>query len=211
MSWANIQESFDIIRAGGWVMIMLFLVGLILYISGFSAIWFLWRGNLSPKTEAKWAAWIDTPAGSEGRVGEIIRYVVHGERISPKIINLRFSEIRHVIITAIDRRLIFVKTLVAAAPLAGLLGTVIGMLNTFMGLANSRGGDTMSGVASGIQEALITTQTGLLVALPGVFISLMIRQRRNMVSAVLARLESMILLQRIEPVRALESFNQEPD
>ena len=211
MLWAEVQESFNIIRAGGWVMIMLFLVGLILYIAGFSAIWFLWRGNLSPRSESKWAEWIDEPEDAQGRVGEIIQYVVHGDRISPKIINLRFEEIRHVIITAIDRRLIFVKTLVAAAPLAGLLGTVIGMLNTFMGLASSKGGDTMSGVAAGIQEALITTQTGLLVALPGVFISLMIRQRRHTVAAVLSRLESLILLQRIEPVRSLESFNQDID
>jgi biopolymer transport protein ExbB len=62
----------------------------------------------------------------------------------------------------------YLPTLVKIAPLLGLLGTVAGMVETFrvleaMGAASPR---AMSG---GIGQALLTTQAGLLVALPGLF------------------------------------------
>jgi len=58
--------------------------------------------------------------------------------------------------------------LVTAAPLMGLLGTVFGMIDTFDAVA-ARSEETASMVASGISEALITTQVGLAAALPGTF------------------------------------------
>lgn len=58
--------------------------------------------------------------------------------------------------------------LVAAAPLLGLLGTVFGMVETFQGVA-LRSGQTAGLVAGGISQALITTQVGLVAALPGTF------------------------------------------
>lgn len=60
------------------------------------------------------------------------------------------------------------KALTAAAPLLGLLGTVTGMVATFA--AVSRYGDAGAApVADGIRSALLTTQFGLVAALPGVF------------------------------------------
>ena len=56
----------------------------------------------------------------------------------------------------------------AVAPLLGLLGTVMGMIDTFDAVSVVSG-DTGSRVAAGISRALITTQFGLVVALPGVF------------------------------------------
>jgi len=58
--------------------------------------------------------------------------------------------------------------LTAVAPLLGLLGTVVGMIETFEAVSTV-GGTTGSRVASGISQALITTQFGLIVAVPGVF------------------------------------------
>jgi hypothetical protein len=55
--------------------------------------------------------------------------------------------------------------LAAVAPLLGLLGTVTGMIATFDVLAVFGTGNAKA-MAGGISEALITTQTGLLVALP---------------------------------------------
>jgi biopolymer transport protein ExbB len=63
-----------------------------------------------------------------------------------------------------------IKTLVMIAPLIGLLGTVIGMIETFDSLSSqvlfSQGG----GIAGGISQALFTTQLGLVVAVPGLII-----------------------------------------
>jgi len=66
------------------------------------------------------------------------------------------------------RDLVLIGALAGAAPLLGLLGTVAGMIKTFDAVA-AAAGDTGSRVASGISEALITTQYGLVVAIPGLF------------------------------------------
>jgi biopolymer transport protein ExbB len=67
----------------------------------------------------------------------------------------------------LEKDLVVLAALTAAAPLLGLLGTVAGMIETFD--AVSAAGDTAGRVASGISQALITTQFGLVVAIPGVF------------------------------------------
>ena len=85
-------------------------------------------------------------------------------------------------------RLGLIGTLVAAAPLLGLLGTVMGMLQTFFGISTSGGSETAGVVAAGISEALVTTQTGLTLALPGLFIVMMIQRQRHHLEAKLARL-----------------------
>ena len=64
-----------------------------------------------------------------------------------------------------------VTTLVSLAPLIGLLGTVIGMIETFSSLGDSSLFSASGGVAGGISQALITTQVGLIIAVPGLFIS----------------------------------------
>lgn len=172
-------------------MIMLFTIAVLLYTSSISTVLFLSKGNLSNVAAKEWHDWVENPDQAEGRAGEIIKYAMHGPKLSVKVIQRRFLEVRHVLLEKINRRLLFINTLVAAAPLAGLLGTVIGMLGTFSGMATAERGDTMSTVAAGIQEALITTETGLMVALPGVFLALMIRQKRNVLAASLTRLESL--------------------
>jgi biopolymer transport protein ExbB len=59
-----------------------------------------------------------------------------------------------------------IMVLAAAAPLLGLLGTVNGMVETFRVIGIYGMGNAQA-MASGIKEALITTQAGLLVAIPG--------------------------------------------
>ena len=60
-----------------------------------------------------------------------------------------------------------IMVLAAVAPLLGLLGTVNGMVETFR-VIGIHGMGNAQAMASGIKEALITTQAGLLVAIPGV-------------------------------------------
>jgi biopolymer transport protein ExbB len=71
-----------------------------------------------------------------------------------------------------------IAILSSVAPLLGLLGTVTGMITTFMVIATSGTGDAKA-LASGISEALITTQTGLVVAVPGLFLANFLRRRSN--------------------------------
>lgn len=75
-----------------------------------------------------------------------------------------------------------VKTIVIIAPLLGLLGTVIGMIETFDSLGSMSLFSQSGGIAGGISQALITTQIGLSVAIPGLFFHsfLLIKQKHIM-------------------------------
>lgn len=154
-------------------------VACILYASAIAALAYVNQGNLNEKEQDRWEEFIRNPELADGRLGEALRYVLHGPRLTIKTVSRRFDEIKLNVLAAIDRRLLVLNTLVAAAPLAGLLGTVMGMLAMFAGLSHGKGPAGMQKVADGMQEALITTQTGLTIALPGLFIGLIIKSRRD--------------------------------
>lgn len=189
-----LRDTLETFAVGGGIMVMLGSIAFILYATAFAALAYVSRGNLNGRDSDKWSHWLEDPRLAEGRMGEALRYVLHGDRLTIKIVQRRFREVHMNLIAAIDRRLLVVKTLTAAAPLAGLLGTVIGMLGMFSGLAEGGGG--IDAVANGMKEALITTQTGLTIALPGLFIILVVRARRNAIAAALKQLESRILTTR---------------
>jgi len=186
------DQIWQIWESGGWVMIPLFLLAMLLYGHAFQLVLYLRRMRLNRETEVHWREWVRLPANAEGRVAEIIHYTQAGAS-SEKQVQLRFEEIRLAMMSLIDRRARFIATMVAAAPLLGLLGTVLGMLQTFFGISTSGGSEAAGVVASGISEALVTTQTGLMVALPGLFIVMIIRHQRNNLAACLARLESLTI------------------
>jgi biopolymer transport protein ExbB len=76
----------------------------------------------------------------------------------------------------LTRYLSQIAVLASAAPLMGLLGTVLGMIQTFNVIAAFGTGNAKA-LASGISVALITTQAGLLIAIPGLFFSGMLFRR----------------------------------
>ena len=69
-----------------------------------------------------------------------------------------------------------IALLASAAPLMGLLGTVTGMISTFDSIAQFGTGN-VRGLAGGISQALVTTQGGLLVAIPGYIAASMLKRR----------------------------------
>ena len=66
------------------------------------------------------------------------------------------------------RDIIVLAALTTVAPLLGLLGTVMGMIQTFDAVSITSG-ETAIRVSSGVSRALITTQVGLVIAIPGFF------------------------------------------
>src|ERR687895_556149 len=77
---------------------------------------------------------------------------------------------REMLMTIVDlkRGLGVLATTGATAPFVGLLGTTMGIVNAFTGMAASGSGG-LSAISAGIAEALITTAFGLLVAIPAVW------------------------------------------
>ncbi len=78
----------------------------------------------------------------------------------------------------IQRYIPTIIILAAVAPLLGLFGTVSGMIETFKVIGLYGMGNAQA-MASGIREAMITTQAGLLVAIPGIFIGQIIKKKAN--------------------------------
>ncbi|PYP08407.1 MAG: hypothetical protein DMD56_12790, partial [Gemmatimonadetes bacterium] len=70
----------------------------------------------------------------------------------------------------LKRGLGILATTGSTAPFVGLLGTVMGIVNAFTGMAASGGGGSLGAVSAGIAEALITTAFGLIVAIPAVWL-----------------------------------------
>ena len=71
-------------------------------------------------------------------------------------------------IVQLKRGLGVLATVGSTAPFVGLLGTTMGIVNAFTGMAASGSGG-LSAISAGVAEALITTAFGLLVAIPAVW------------------------------------------
>jgi len=74
---------------------------------------------------------------------------------------------RDILISTFTSRVTSLATVGSASPFIGLLGTVWGIINSFRGLAINHN-NTLSAVAPGIAEALVTTAVGLVTAIPAV-------------------------------------------
>lgn len=185
-------SAWRIWESGGWVMVPLFALAVLLYGQAFQLLLYVRRVSLGGAQEARWSAWVRAPESAEGRVAEILRYTQQ-DVSTVRQVRDRFDEIRIALLALVERRTRFVNTLVRGAPLLGLLGTVLGMLRTFLGISSSSGQETAGVIAAGISEALVTTQTGLTIALPGLFLVMVIQRQRHRLEAQLARLESLTL------------------
>lgn len=84
----------------------------------------------------------------------------------------------------VENYLGIIATSAAIAPLLGLLGTVSGMINTFM-MMNTFGTGDAATVSGGISEALVTTELGLIVAIPSLIMSALLNRRAKSYNAKL--------------------------
>ena len=91
-----------------------------------------------------------------------------------------------------------IKSVVIIAPLAGLLGTVSGMIETFDSLGDRTLFAASGGVAGGISQALLTTQMGLVVAIPGVIAGRLLDRKQNTLEADLDQMVALATLKNSE-------------
>lgn len=93
------------------------------------------------------------------------------------------------------------RVLVAIAPLLGLLGTVIGMVETFDALADMSLFAQSGGVAGGISQALFSTQLGLAVAVPGLIVGRVLDRKQELLEMELAKIKDILCAQAWEDAR----------
>lgn len=186
------QESFmPIWNAGGTLMYPLVALALLIFFTGMEIVVYLNELRGKPASDKTIEDWVNEPDHASGEIKSMIEYGKAALPDQRDVIN-RFSEVRNEHLTRIDRRRTMLGVFVGAAPLTGLLGTVIGMLSTFKGLAISSGGQTVNMVADGISEALITTQLGLVIAIPGYVLMMLIEKRQNALDTIITRIEACV-------------------
>lgn len=186
-----VDNAIGVWVAGGMLMYPLFGLACVIYFYALEMLVYFRREEYNKIDEMTYAGWIKSPDKSKGEIGEIIRYSQEDVK-TIRDVESRFEEIKAARLPRIEQKIIFLSILVTMSPLMGLLGTVMGMLTTFKGLANSSG-QVIDVVAKGISEALITTQTGLVIAIPGYILVYMLMRRRQEQAAFLEHVESLTL------------------
>lgn len=183
------SQAIRIWVAGGWCMPPIALTALAMFGLGVHVHRRLSAKGFLAVSETAWRAWIVAPEMRRGPIGELLDFVMGSPTLAD--MSAAFREVRATEIAPFSRDLRLMRVCISAAPLLGLLGTVTGMLATFQALASGSGGEqTMALVAQGISEALITTETGLVVALPGVFFSYQLGRKFERYQAFLAHVET---------------------
>lgn len=185
------QQMLHTWESGGWVMIALALVALVLYATAAHLLLYLYQRGLTRISDADLARWVVRPEAAPDNVRELIRYT-QDEVGSLSDIEGRFREVEAAKVPDVDRRITFLNVVVVSAPLFGLIGTVGGMLLTFKAIGVG-GSSTSEIIAKGISEALVATQTGMMVAIPGLMLAHVAKRWRNEYVSFLARLEGATL------------------
>jgi biopolymer transport protein ExbB len=145
----TLAEMGKFMDSGGMVLWAIVVLLFFMWTLIFERMWYL-RSNVGLEVQRALAAW-------EARKD---RKSKHAHQIREKLI----SEVS----IEIDANMMMIKTLVAIAPLFGLLGTVTGMITVFDVMAFTGGGDAKA-MAGGVSQATIPTMSGMVAALSGVF------------------------------------------
>lgn len=90
-----------------------------------------------------------------------------------------------------------IKMLAAVAPLLGLLGTVVGMIETFQAITLFGSGDPKL-MAGGISQALVTTMLGLTAAVPLLFAHALLRSRSRVIIEILSQQSAGLIARQME-------------
>lgn len=100
------------------------------------------------------------------------------------------------VMRGLEQRLGVLSVTARIAPLLGLLGTILGMIHTFAKLSSSHGAIDMTMLADGIWQALLTTASGLALAIPVVLAHQWFVRRQARVESDLRRLANLMLARR---------------
>ena len=184
----------DIFLAGGWLMYPLLVCSIIALTIIIERAWVLRAKKIAPPelvtsilkrlTNRAGPALKLTELASESPLGLILSRGLQNSEQGISIMRTRMEDQGRQILVELERYLNTLGTIAAAAPLLGLLGTVLGMIEIFSVL----GGDlNPEGLAGGIAQALLTTAFGLFIAIPCLMFHRYFRRRIDELSIKLER------------------------
>lgn len=183
-------NAYDYFRPGGIIMVLLVLVSLWMWGLVFErmvSFWNMDRQDLGVK-EALSLLKRDKKAKSGGGICTRLINGFQSARTGDPVLDKRFLDQYALMQRPCIRRCLSTITILAStAPLLGLLGTVTGMVATFDVIAAFGTGNAKA-LSGGISKALVTTQCGLLVGIPGLFMSRLLNRRAHAIERRLAEI-----------------------
>lgn len=200
---------FEIVKAGGPVMVPIILCSIIAAAIFLERLWTLQQRRVLPAelTEKVWK-WVQQRQITDKHIvalqqnsplGKILAAGLSNRHRDRAIIKESIEDAGRHVVHELERFIAVLGTIASISPLLGLLGTVLGMIRTFNALAASGAGNPMV-LAGGIAEALITTAAGLTVAIPAL---LAYRYTRGRVTSLVVQMEK----EAIKLVQAIEGEN----
>lgn len=150
----------SLLKDGGIMMIPIFLASLVSVALILEIWWLLARSRTRFEELRDWQG--PLPKGRRSDLFSSLLVWLHANPKATPDDKLRYADS---ILSAVERRVSWLNTIAAIAPLLGLLGTVSGMITNFATVAMVRPTDPLNQLARGISEALVATGGGLVVAI----------------------------------------------
>jgi biopolymer transport protein ExbB len=198
----------ELVKAGGWPMIPLLLLsaaGLAIVVERF---WSLRaRVVMPPGLGDEVRAWVVRGGALDpghlemlrqnSPLGALLAAALDVRNRPREAIRERVEDVGRHLVHRMERYLNTLGTIAAAGPLLGLFGTVVGMIQMFMGILDHGMGD-VNQLAGGIGKALVCTATGMVVAIPALAFH---RYFRGRISEYIVDMEheAMQLLDTLDP------------
>ena len=186
---------FEIIVAGGWLMVPIILCSIAALAITAERFWSLRQDKVTPKNlVAQVWHWRKNNQLTQERVLALRNSSPLGRVLAAGLLNMAHSrevmkesleETGRQVVLELERYLNTLGTIASISPLLGLLGTVLGMIKVFTAIT-TQGVGNPGVLAGGISEALITTAAGLTVAIPSL---MFYRYFRGKVDALVLKME----------------------
>lgn len=189
----DLAERIEKGETVGYVIIAVGLIGLVLAI--YQGVYLLGVR----RSVRRQLASIDTPAADNplGRVLASVRTSPETVEEDAEVVELRISEAVLREVPRLERFQAFLRLAVAAGPLLGLIGTVIGMIITFQSITESGSSDPRL-MANGIGQAMIATVLGLGIAIPLLFLNAGLSTISKHIVQILDEQSTGLLAERLE-------------
>lgn len=159
----------------GYVILIILTLGLAMGVLQFQ---FLYRESKSIDTELETGNF-----SNDSILGKLNSVFKSHTGDNPEELEAQLEDILAKASPPLDKNLSVIKLLAAVAPLLGLLGTVIGMIETFQSITLFGTGDPKL-MAGGISQALVTTMLGLIAAVPLLFVHNLLDSRSRAISQI---------------------------
>ncbi len=168
------QQIETILVRGGIMMIPLVICSFLVVLITFERLFILRKSRLVPKRGlSDWQNWFKVWSGlkahplpeSQTIIGYVMSKTVGLLPLSQNRLEERLGDLARIKKHRLERGLVILDTIAGIAPLFGLLGTALGMVEVFSRLSLMDEAK-MNALSSGISQALFTTVAGLMIGIP---------------------------------------------